>query len=508
MSEHLRAFVVITALMALAFLISRKLFSHEVEPKFVERLFRAGYGVTAIMFLAQNMWLFLSGLAFLSILVARRLTYPLALFVFLLLLMPGYTVRVPGFGVINYLIELNPWRLLALTVLLPAAIWLSNQKYLPGPGSLLPDKLLIAFVLYTSWLAYVHHATFTGGLRHLAAITMDSLLVYYVASRGLMIKGAVRHVMVAFIMACVFLALVAAFEFFKHWLLYASVSRVLGALPGLFGYLGRGETLRASATTGQPIVLGFVMMVALLIAPYVQRLLVPRTHRLLLWGVIGLGLVAAMSRGPWVGAAVGLVFVALFSTNPISKFLKLAATGLGIAFLLVLLPGGEKIINYLPWIGTVDVSNITYRELLWEQTLLVIDQYFWIGSIGYTELPEFDVIRQGGGFVDIVNSYVGVMLSYGFIGFCLYTSLIFWVVLKVSRYAQKYKFSKIEDSTYASALVGVLVSVVITITTVSSISHIAPVMIFLIGAGVAVSAQTPEKPAINSNNAVELISFQ
>ncbi|MDZ4130742.1 MAG: hypothetical protein U1E02_42220, partial [Hydrogenophaga sp.] len=122
MPEHLRAFVVITALMSLAYLISKRLFSHALEPKFVERLYGTGYAATAVMFLAHNMWIFLAGLAGLSILVARRFSHSLALFIFLLLLMPGFSVDVPGFGLINYLIDLNPARILALTLLLPAAV--------------------------------------------------------------------------------------------------------------------------------------------------------------------------------------------------------------------------------------------------------------------------------------------------------------------------------------------------------------------------------------------------
>ena len=122
MPEHLRAFVVICGLMLLAYVISRRLFAHAVEPKFVDRLYGAGFGATAIMFLAHDMWLFLGGLALLSFQAARRFTHSLALFVFLLLLMPGYGVQVPGFGLINYLINLNPWRVLSITVLLPAAV--------------------------------------------------------------------------------------------------------------------------------------------------------------------------------------------------------------------------------------------------------------------------------------------------------------------------------------------------------------------------------------------------
>ena len=55
MPEHLRAFVVICGLMLLAYAISRRLFAHALEPKFVDRLYGAGFGATAIMFLAHDM---------------------------------------------------------------------------------------------------------------------------------------------------------------------------------------------------------------------------------------------------------------------------------------------------------------------------------------------------------------------------------------------------------------------------------------------------------------------
>ncbi len=302
MPEHLRAFVVICGLMLLAYAISRRLFAHALEPKFVDRLYGAGFGATAIMFLAHDMWLFLGGLALLSFLAARRFTHPLALFVFLLLLMPGYGVQVPGFGLINYLISLNPWRVLSITVLLPAAVHLAANRALPPPRQAVGrqaghDLRALHRRLELSALRdlYRGHAPVGSQLRS------TWMLVYFVASRGLMLKGAVRHVMVALVAAAIFLALVGAFEFARHWILYSGVQRALGGNTGLFGYLGRGETLRAVATTGQPIVLGFVMMVALLFTFYVQRWVPRGAMRTLLWLLMGMGLVAAMSRvGPGV----------------------------------------------------------------------------------------------------------------------------------------------------------------------------------------------------------------
>ena len=485
MPEHLRAFVVICGLMLLAYAISRRLFAHALEPKFVDRLYGAGIGATAIMFLAHDMWVFLGGLALLSFLAARRFTHPLALFVFLLLLMPGYQVQVPGFGLINYLIDLNPWRVLSITVLLPAAVHLAANRALPRPGKLWADKLVVTYALYTAALNYVHFDTFTGGLRSLVGAVLESMLIYFVASRALMLKGAVRHVMVALVAAAIFLALVGAFEFSRHWILYSGVQRALGGNTGLFGYLGRGETLRALATTGQPIVLGFVMMVALLFTFYVQRWVPRGAMRTLLWLLMGMGLVAAMSRGPWVGAAIGLFVIALASTNPLGNVLKLLMASFGAAVMLVMLPGGEKILDYLPWVGSIDAGNITYRELLWQQTQLVVAQNLWIGSIGYTESPLFDVVRQGGGFVDIVNSYLGVALAYGVVGLSLYVLIILVATLPTLRSVFHNQKSLAEPAIYGMALIASMVAAFVTIWTVSSINQIAPLVWLLIGAGVA-----------------------
>lgn len=485
MSEHLRAFVVITALMALAFLISRKLFSHALEPKFVERLYGTVYAVTAVMFLSHNIWIFLVGLAVFSFLVARRLRHPLALFIFLLLLMPEFYVEVPGFGVINYLIELNPARILALTLLFPAAVLLIGNKSSPRPGQLFADKVVVAYLLYTTVLSYLHHDTFTGGMRQLATMMLDFVLLYFVASRALMLKAAVRHVMVAVVIAATFLALVGAFEFGKHWLLYSSAVRPLGASTGMFGYVGRGDTLRAVATTGQPIALGFVMMVAFLMSSYVQRLVPPGGTRILLWVIMATGLVAAMSRGPWVGAVIGLFVVALTSTNPLSNFLKLIGASFGFAVALVMLPGGEKIINYLPWVGEIDAANIAFREILWQQTLHVVERNPWVGSIDFQSAPEFEVIRQSNGFVDIVNSYVGILLSTGYIGLVFYVLLILVALLPNIKNATFGKTTKNESALYSMALLGTLVACIITIWTVSSINQIGPMLTFVLSASVA-----------------------
>ena len=495
MPEHLRAFVVICLLMLVAYAISRRMFAHALESKFVERLYGAGFGATAIMFLAHNMWVFLGGLTLLSVLVARRLRHPVALFMFLLLLMPGFSVQVPGFGLINYLIDLNPWRILSLTLLLPAAVHLAGHSGIPRPGKLFADKIVIASVAYTTLLAFLHYDTLTGGMRHLVVSTLDTILIYFVASRALLFKGAIRHFVVALVMAAIFLALVGAFEFVKHWLLYSGLTQVLNANVGMFGYLSRGDTLRALATTGQPIVLGFVMMVALLMTWYVQRLVKESAWRVLLWLIMGMGIVAAMSRGPWVGAAIGLTVIALVGPNPLGNFVRLVAAGLGAVFVLLMSPGGGRIIDYLPWMGSIDSGNIDFREILWEKSINVIARNPWIGSIDFTEAVDYNIIRTGRGFVDIVNTYLGVVLAHGLIGLGLYVAQILVGLFASGKFALIRKAHS-EAAVYGVTLFGAFSAVVVTIWTVSSIGQIAPITRLLLGACVAMALQRMPPPSL------------
>lgn len=150
---------------------------------------------------------------------------------------------------------------------------------------------------------------------------MESMLIYFVAG-ALMLKGAVRHVMVA---------LVAAAYFWPWWVRLSFPGTGFFIQACSVPWVGIRVCLatlagvnRATATTGQPIVLGFVMMVALLFPVLCAALRVPRgAMRTLLWLLMGMGLVAAMSRGPWVGAAIGLFVIALASTNPLGNVLKL-----------------------------------------------------------------------------------------------------------------------------------------------------------------------------------------
>lgn len=487
MPEYLRAFVVIIFFMVISWIISRKIFSRWVSVTFVNQLFQCGFAATALLFLSRDVWLFLGGFVLLLLTLGRRVSSPLALYFFLLLTIPVVDQNVPGFGLINYLITLNHVRLMAVLLLLPAAFALVRMPGTLKPGALLADKVILLYILYSTALAFYQYQTLTGALRHFVTMMLDMGLVYFVVSRSFATPGNTRAILVSFATASIFLSLVAGFEFMKGWLLYSGVTNLLSQGVASLIYLERGNVLRALATTTQPIALGYVMMVSLLLLYYTRRLADGAKASYLLISILSIGLLAAMSRGPWVGFAVGIFVCAIYSGRPgfnMTKIVLLAFLGGG---LLWALPGGERVIDYLPWVGTIDAGNITFRETLWQQSWKVVERSPWIGSLDYTDSREFDVIRLGTGFVDIVNTYLGLLLGTGFIGLAFYLAWIGLALQGAVSLARKAPEGT-EAAVLGAALVAALVASVVTLWTVSSVSTIAPVATFLMSAGVGCGA--------------------
>ena len=85
------------------------------------------------------------------------------------------------------------------------------------------------------------------------------------------------------------------------------------------------------ATAGHSIVLGYVMAIALLLHFGLRHANpLPRAWALGL-AALGVGLVATVSRGPWVGAAVGILAMTLASRQPGRRLVRLILVALVVA---------------------------------------------------------------------------------------------------------------------------------------------------------------------------------
>jgi O-antigen ligase len=220
--------------------------------------------------------------------------------------------------------------------------------------------------------------------------------------------------------------------------------------------------------------------------------------------LLGAGLVAPLSRGPWVGAAAMLVFLILTGPAPGKNFAKLTLFGAVAVGLALASPISEKIIELVPFVGSAD-ANVTYRQQLLAVSLDLIWDNPFFGSFDYINTPEMEAMRQGQGIIDIVNTYVAVGLGSGLVGLSLFAGFFLAVIGRLFRTIRNLCNPDDEAYQLGQVLLAVLLGIIVMIGTVSSISFIPVVYWTLAGVGVAysrmVERQTTVEPARHWNKA-------
>ncbi len=301
----------------------------------------------------------------------------------------------------------------------------------------------------------------------------------------------------SFVIAAFLASLVGAFEFTRHWILYSSAGDALG-VEWNPGYLARGDFLRASATSGQSIVLGYVIAIAIGFMLALRSSVADR--RFYFGGLLLLtaGVISPLSRGPWVGLAIVLFLFLLTGENAVQRIFKLSLAALPVVVLLLLTGYGEKVVDYLPFIGSVDNENVTYRKKLFDTSFQIILDNPFFGSTDY--LLHMEELRQGQGIIDLVNTFLIVGLNTGFVGLGLYCLFFATICLAVMRRMKRIPKNE-EMHKLGQALLATLLGALIIIATVSPIYHV-PLLLWSVAAmalAYACSPQTTAAAVINSS---------
>jgi O-antigen ligase len=408
-----------------------------------------------------------------------------------LLAVPAIDAEIPGFGVVEHFFTIDYLRLLALAILLPAWLALRLRPEAEPFGRSSADKLLLAYLALQFFLQ-LPHATLTDTLRKgVFYAFVDVFLPYYVASRAARDLAALREALMGFALAALVAAAIAVFEFARHWLLYTPLEAALGVDWALLNYLERGDgLLRAQASTGQPIILGYVLALALSLGLYLRKSMPPTRWRDAALVLLAAGLVAAMSRGPWIGALVMLLAFAATGPRALPRLSKIGLAGLCVLPLLMLSPAGQALVDYLPFVGTVEAQNVAYREQLFEISLGVVLDHPFFGAWDFLQLPVMQQLKQGQGIIDIVNTYLGIALASGFAGLSLFCG--FFLVVLVELLAAMRRAGGRDGEPYAlgQALSCALLGILVMICTTSSIGLI-PVIYWSIAGLAQAYARAP-----------------
>jgi O-antigen ligase len=487
MPSHIKALIVILFLATVVFALSKKTASTSAcLPGDFDRRRNLWFGITLTVFLAHNFWIYICFAGLLLFFFVPKEKNRLAMYYFILFAAPNIQAEISGMGVIQHFFTIHYLRLLALAILLPEFLRLINEPDTDKFGSSIADKLIIGYLTLQFGLL-LSIGTFTSTLRSGVFYSfIDVFLPYYVASRSLKTIKQYRDAITAFVVATLVLSAIGVFESSRRWLLYAAVENALGVSWGYGGYLMRGtEGLRAQASTGQPIPMGFAMAVALGFHLYLGKSVI--SMKMWILGLFSLiaGLISPLSRGPWIGAATVVFVYAVAGAQPVKRLVQLGVVG-GIIFsALLFTPFGDKLISLLPFVGTVDEVTVSYRQRLLEIGTELVLQNPFFGAYGFFLAPEMQELKQGNGMIDLVNTYLAVALGSGLVGLSLFVGFFVSVAAGIYRAMNKLADKNSEEYVLGQSLLSITLGMMVIIFTVSSITVIPVIYWSVAGMGVA-----------------------
>ena len=457
MSSHYKAFLVVFTLAVIVFWLARPVFTKFMADEDYVRRRNLWLCLTASAFLIPSFWVHMAIAAILIYRSSKKERNPAALYSFLLLTIPPLEQPIPGFGLANYIFPLHHIRLLCIVLLIPAALKILNENITKSSSPkrmswLGPDVFLVMYGFLQVFL-YVPYSSTTDTARSLLLMALDLLLPYFVLSRSCISKDKIVETISTFCLSAVVLAPVAIFELSKGWLVYDEIAAYWNVDVNIGGYLLRGESVRAIVSSGNSIVLGNFFAVGLGAWLY----LIDKTKRnqafLISAAIVG-GLLAAFSRGPWVGAVVCIFVYYAVGPNPGSRLLKLLTISVVVAGLVFISPYGDKAISFLPFAGSVDAGNVTYRQAINDRAILIIGLNPFFGSPYFSQYMED--LRTGYGIIDFLNVYLSIGMAYGLITLGAFLLFFATSIQRVLSAVSKYKKYDPDSAMLGAALIAAL----------------------------------------------------
>lgn len=438
------------------------------------------FALTVTAFLSPSFWLFaLVAIPVLSW-AGRRDTNPVALYLILLQVIPPIPVEIPVVG-INELFSLDNYRLLSFCVLIPAA-WrlrkLKDTARIRGLDTM--DFSLLAFGAL-NLLIYVppdlpSHVILTDSatnvIRRAFLFLVDVYVLYFVVSRSCCSRRTLIESMSAFCLAGALMASLAVFETSRRWLLYSGISEQWGIHPAYgpqyIEFFVRGNFLRAQASAGHALSLGYLLAITFGFWLYIQSFVKSKRWRILVALLLCLGLLATQARGPLIGAIGIYVAYAALGPRAMPRLLK----AVGVVALVVgaasLTPFGATIIDSIPYLGnSPDEESVDYRLRLAERSWELIQMHPFLGD--QLAMSKMEDLRQGQGIIDIVNTYAGVTLFSGLIGLVLFLAVILIGLFKVYRMSKEIMR---RDQSYALLGISLMACIFGTLFTLGSSSFV------------------------------------
>jgi O-antigen ligase len=462
-----KAYIVITILGLATFWLAKKNL-----PEFVSRTELQNWRniwvflITAACF-SPNVWVFYAVFVVLVVnQVPKNPQKRIFYYLFLLCTAPQLNIIIPGIAGLPWLFPLSYSRLAIIVLLL--------YVYFKTPSSpklfkLNADKYIVSFVLLLMVLKF-RDDTFTNGIRQSFVLFIDIFIPYFVLSRHIQTQTDLNKAFYVLLIGILPLAIIGIFETAKSWLLFSDIYKSLMD-QGIFYDVRSGGVRAVASTSGGPV-LGFIMVVSFGLFLYIKPFIKSPKLVYLAGFLIILCLLATKARGPWLGIIVLIAAYLYTGKAAIKNIFKLSAIGLALVPVLMLTPAGQKFIDLLPFVGDARSDTIDYRSRLIDNSWIVFQQNPWFGSTTFLETPEMQSMMQGEGIIDIVNSYIQIVLENGIIGLLLFLLIFFNLLRRNYAIINKLPASSDELQHMGRTFLALTVAIMFIIFTISSVNFI------------------------------------
>lgn len=263
-----------------------------------------------------------------------------------------------------------------------------------------------------------------GTVTYLLAFVGPFLLV----SRAGRSPADVERMLLRLSLGATLVAVTALFQASRNWILFETYYSALHVrLPITTAYLSmRGGLLRSSGSMGDYSSAGLFLAIAVTLLPLLRRHFRPAGFWVVMAVSVG-GLFVTQSRGGWVAAIVGLLFIAAWR-GKWGRLLLLAgaaAAGQG----AVLAAGKTSRLAQLAGQSDAASGTVDYRQRLLTQGLEQVRSHPLFGQPPEQVVSALSDLRQGEQIVDFVNSHLFVAMVAGIPLFLLWCSIFLMPVV-------------------------------------------------------------------------------
>lgn len=476
MPSHVNAYILLVLIMGTLYPVYQILYSkislkNEGYLKVTDMLL-LWFSVTTSIFFGMHFLVVCFVLSILSLRFNKNLDKSIQAFVFLYLISPLYELNLSFIPGISSLLKVTYLLVLSLFFLLPILGKLKVQGEYIRFGKTSIDKLFIVLSILYLYNFYRGFSTVPGLAREILVYYFEFYLPYLVLSRYLIKRQRFDFFLFPVLLAGLYLALICIFEFLMAWRLYGLTDNLLKTLDVYTAFRFRGGFLRSTAVFTQAIITGYFMVFFLAALLYFNsvRKLQPIIFIFCLILIVA-GLYTTSSRAPWVGAML-LVFsyYIVFSDKKLKGIVVSMVVCITAILLLILVGHFDRFYSLLPFVGDENVGD--YRSRLFDAAMITYKDNVLFGAhrSQFTQHPSMQSMIQGEGIIDIVNTYLNMLLTYGVVGLFSYVS-IFTIGLKVL-FSLRRKVFSVEHRCLYSIFLSIFIMHLFVVTTVSSIGHL------------------------------------